>query len=79
MIKEKRNYNKTHPELREGEMLLTNCSLDNYDYDRIGWNTKRRGRHAYTIDGKPFTGYIPVFVQIKEYEEGMKKYREEEI
>jgi hypothetical protein len=78
MIGKKRNYNETHPELREGEMHLSNCPLDSYSYDRIGWNTKRRGQQAYTIDGKLITRYIPVFVQREEYEKGMKKYKEEE-
>ena len=73
MIEEKRNYNETHPELREGEMFLTN-TLDNYDYMRIGWHSKRRGRQAYSIHGEELTRGIPVFVQRSEYEEGMKKY-----
>jgi hypothetical protein len=77
MIGKKRNYNETHPELEEGEMFLTNSVDENYT--RIRWNTKRRGMQAYTIDGELLTGFIPVFVQKKEYEEGMKKYREERI
>ena len=75
MIEEKRNYNETHPELREGEMFLTNTT--NEDYVKIGWISKRRGNHAYTIHGTEIKWYAPVFVQKKEYEEGIKKYREE--
>jgi hypothetical protein len=71
MIEKKRSYNETHPELEEGERFLTNCVQDTYD--SIGWKTKRWGRHAYTIEGEPLTGYIPVFVQRSEYEEGMKR------
>ena len=74
-----RNYNETHPELKEGEMFLTNASFDDYTY--IRWITKRRGIQAYTIDGEELTVLRPVFVQKEEYEEGMKKrdtYHKEE-
>jgi hypothetical protein len=64
-----RNYNKTHPELRDGEMFLTNCVEETYD--PIGWNTKRMGAVAYTTGGVPLPKYRPVFVQRKEYEEVM--------
>lgn len=72
MIEEKRDYNETHPELEEGEMFLTNCTWD--EYIRIGWQTKRKGRKAYSRQGKGLFGLSPVFVHRKEYEEGMKKY-----
>jgi len=68
---EKKN-DETHPELREGEMFLTNCTIP--DYVRIGWKTKRIGRQAYTIDGEKLKVLIPVFVQKEEYDEGMKKH-----
>jgi hypothetical protein len=74
MIEEKRNYNETHPELREGEMFLSNYMLDNFDFKRIGWHSKRKGRQAYDVEGTELTGYIPVFVQKEEYDTGMRKY-----
>jgi len=73
MIKNERNYNETHPELKEGEMFLTNSSFENYTL--IGWRTKRRGIQAYTIDGEELIMIRPVFVQKEEYEEGMKDGR----
>ena len=66
-----KNYNETHPELKEGEMFLTNSMPD--DYIRIGWKTKRKGIQAYTIDGEKIQLLAPVFVQKEEYEEGMRK------
>ena len=72
MSEKKQNYNETHPELRAGEMFLTNCI--SIDYSIIGWSTKRTGRQAYTIHGEELTGFMPVFVQRSEYEEGMKRY-----
>ena len=79
MIENERNYNETHPELKEGEMFLTNSPPDGYI--NIGWETKRMGRQAYTIYGEELSGFTPVFIQKKEYEEGMKKrvtYHKEE-
>jgi len=71
MSEEKRNYNETHPELRAGEMFIGNFMSD--EYSGIGWSTKRTGRQAYTIHGEEQTGFMPVFVQRSEYEEGTKK------
>lgn len=75
------DFNKTHPELRKGEVFLTNASerdaLDSEDrvssWDSIGWKTKRKGEFSYDIHGKPL-GYhwpnsFPVFVRRKELEE----------
>jgi len=72
----KGNYNETHPELKEGEMFLSNNSFE--EYTHIGWKTKRLGIQAYTIDGEELTVLRPVFVRNEEYEEGMKKYHKEE-
>ena len=68
------NHNEKHPELEEGEMFLRNVGYDPYDYTRIDWKTKRKGHRAYTINGEYLKGMTPVFVQRKEYEEGMEKY-----
>ena len=68
-------FNKTHPELRDGEIFLTNV----YSYggaggaNNIGWVTTRFGKCAYTIFGERAAGCIPVFVQKSEWEKGWKK------
>lgn len=70
------NFNEKHPELREGEMFLTNC--DKRVYQSISWRSKRKGMTAYTIHGeiiKSSYRFFPVFVQKQEYDEDMKKYR----
>ena len=46
-----------HPELREGEMFLSNADIEGYS--RIGWKTKRSGMVAYGTNGKPVGGLIP--------------------
>lgn len=58
-------FNETHPEMREGELFLINATWAGYE--RIRWKTKRRGLQAYTEQGEEVTGYIPVFVQRKEF------------
>ena len=63
-----------HPEMKEGEMFLTNSRDEGYSH--IGWKTKRKGKVAFTIHGYPVkTGLFPVFVQKEEHDAGMKKYR----
>ncbi|MBI2024758.1 MAG: hypothetical protein HYT03_01530 [Candidatus Harrisonbacteria bacterium] len=75
----KARRNKSHPELRDGEVFLTNASDDdklptrlidyagNYsDWESIGWRTKRRGVVAYDIYGRPVPEMFPVFVQRNE-------------
>jgi hypothetical protein len=69
-MKEEEDFNDAHPELRGGEIFLTNCRWD--EYMQIGWLSKRSGLHAYSIYGKEVAGLLPVFVQKKEYEKGMK-------
>ena len=71
------NFNKTHPELKKGEVFLTNASDERMpaggrcrkwesDWESIGWRTKRRGVTAYDIYGKAFKYAFPVFVQRSE-------------
>ena len=67
-------FNTTHPELRNGEMFITNCIniddfFDNDNYHSIQYKSKRRGEIAYTIHGEPMENAYPVFIQIKEYED----------
>lgn len=84
MAKEKVGF-KNHPELRDGEVFLTNVSkptttesldyrfrdlLDDDDYFSIGWKTKRMGNTAYDIYGDPITHMAPVFVQREEMQRG---------
>lgn len=64
---------KDHPELRRGEVFLTNASDDDQYIDDkrsgwecIGWKTKRRGRIAYDINNKPIPDMFPVFVRRSE-------------
>ena len=70
-------FNETHPELLDGEMFLTN--IHKYDdesvYRSIGYNTKRKGNIAYTIDGEISKSSFPVFINKKEYDEVQKKFR----
>lgn len=73
-IEKEENFNVNHPEIRDGEMFLTNILAE--DYIHIGWKTKRSGLQAYTVYGESLSHYVPVFVQKEEYEEGMKKYSE---
>ena len=65
---------ENHPELRQGEVLLTNTSMEapphdpdqRPPYDRIGWKTKRLGVGAYDKDGQVVPKLRPVFVQFHE-------------
>lgn len=53
--------NKYHPELRKGEVFLTNTTDD--DWALVDHRTKRKGRVAYDIHNNPIDGSFPVFVQ----------------
>lgn len=60
----------SHPELRRGEIWLTNIEDPvPRSFLSIGWKTKRLGSIAYDICGKPVTGMRPVFVQQSELKE----------
>lgn len=63
-----KNFNKTHPELREGEIFLANCSES--DFRIMTWQTKRCGRIAYDFHGNKITylGVYPVFIKLEELE-----------
>lgn len=67
--------NKEHPELLEGEMFLTNITID--QYYTIGFKTKRHGNTAYSKTGYVVGRLVPVFVQKKEYDEHMVAIRNE--
>ena len=51
--------NKNHPELKEGEVFLTNTA--NPEMTNIGWESKRLGVVAYDIHGLIVKGLYPVF------------------
>jgi len=63
--------NTTHPEIREGEIFITNIHADfmyGDGFNKINWKTKRKGNVAYTTDGRIDKDGYPVFIQLKEYE-----------
>lgn len=62
--------NKNHPEIRPGEMWLTN--MMDLEYHMISYKTKRIGRVAYAKSGYVIQGVFPVFVQKSEYDGIMK-------
>lgn len=59
------SFNKTHPERRDDEVFITNA--DNWTWPKIGWQSKRQGKVAYSRDGKPlgalWRGAFPVFAK----------------
>lgn len=65
-------FNAGHPELKKGEIWLTNIQNLNSDvFQQIGWKTKRLGNTAYCLDGEILNNsqskiWRPVFVQICE-------------
>lgn len=73
----KRDFNKTHPELRRGEVFVTNSFLldegsgPQFGYDShltIRLRTKRVGQVAYDIHGRRLARAVPVFALKSEYE-----------
>jgi hypothetical protein len=71
-----------HPELRHGEMFFSNICVAEGDLEDLKWfhdlsyTTKRIGEHAYYKSGAliPLEENIrPVFIQINEYHEYLKK------
>jgi hypothetical protein len=58
------DFNLTHPELKEGEIFVTNSNTDKLS--TIGWKTKRVGIIAYDIQGKEINWLVPVFRQSSE-------------
>ncbi|OGC59730.1 hypothetical protein A3A70_02065 [candidate division WWE3 bacterium RIFCSPLOWO2_01_FULL_42_11] len=66
--------NAEHPELRVGEVWLTNA--DHQEFATIGFRTKRLGCTAYDVDGNPIRGgdIQPVFVSRQEQDRFRRKY-----
>ena len=64
--------NTTHPEIREGEVWITNICPKSWHgdtFNEIGWKTKRKGVVAYKRNGEIDENSYPVFIQLKEYED----------
>lgn len=63
MPKKKLPKDWKHPELRRGEVFLSNSK--NGPKTSL-WKTKRIGKTAYDIYGKILRGYSPIFVKRQE-------------
>lgn len=65
---------KKHPEIREGEIFLANCSKE--DFQIMTWQTKRQGEIAYDFQGNQLTplGVYPVFIELKELERAGSRF-----
>jgi len=61
---------KKHPELKDGEIFLTNSTIEGYPH--LVWKTKRTGMIAYDINDVPVKGLVPVFVQQSEINKDRK-------
>jgi hypothetical protein len=63
---------KRHPELRPGEMFLTNMDknrgFDGAYTELAKYKTLRKGKIAYSIRGNKVPSSVPVFVSIEEYQ-----------
>lgn len=72
------NFNKNHPELREGEVWLTNDEANDVAYKEWikDWKTARVGAWAYDIYGEKVEGLRPIFVSKEEVEDNRRKHLE---
>ncbi|MCB9809271.1 hypothetical protein H6776_02620 [Candidatus Nomurabacteria bacterium] len=61
-------FNKSHPERKDDEVFVGNAN--EYGFQNIGWETKRKGKQAYysTGDMYPDKSYFPVFASASEIE-----------
>lgn len=64
-----KNFNQSHPELRQGEIFLMNVFP--HEFNTMPLTTKRLGETCYFVDGQPNdkTSMRPLFVQISEVDE----------
>ena len=68
----------THPEQKDDEVFVFNRRKG--DYDSTGYTKIRRGEIAYGgVDRKIVMGYVPVFVDKKEYDAREKQIEEREV
>ena len=79
------SFNDNHPELRHGEVWLTNGTISDYAHCRFV--TKRFGKQAYSNTGVPLRNiadpvlgppFRPIFVEVWEKELNDKKLQKEE-
>ncbi len=61
------SFNNNHPEKRESEVFLTN--IDDINFPKIKWKSKRRGNTAYNSNGNVVSGLRPVFAEWEELKE----------
>jgi|GEM_PF-5470781 len=70
LVETKNNFNLTHPELKPGEVFVTNFAKGEDDgammQMRQKYQTYRGGEVAYTQDGKVMEDCYPAFVQQEE-------------
>jgi len=65
-----KDFNITHPELKEGEVFIYTTTKLGYEGIRKQWKTARKGIIGYATNGeKLIDEYFPIFVSIKEKEE----------
>lgn len=66
--------NKKHPEIKEGEIFLVNCSRE--DFQIMTWQTKRQGEIAYDFQGNQLTllGVYPVFIGLEELKKAGSRF-----
>lgn len=64
---------KNHPELKIGEMWLTN----GYDklYHHIEYETKRKGNIAFDKYGEIIEGIYPIFIERREFIKVQNDYK----
>ena len=60
-----------HPEKRKGELYLTNSEQWG---ENIGYKSRRIGKVAYDVYGNPVSGFVPVFISIKEWHDKTGKF-----
>jgi hypothetical protein len=68
-----KDYNIAHPELKSGEIFLTNIytgdmpNIDDVPFHEFGFLTKRLGMSAYCTNGYRLPNHQPIFVKKWEY------------
>lgn len=67
---------KPHPELKDGEIFLSNIPYCSNYLSICGFNSVRVGTQAYAYNGSKLPeslGYLPVFVSKEEYELSIRR------
>jgi hypothetical protein len=69
-------FNKQHPELKEGEMFILNeeeNSTAQITFASMPYETKRYGKTAYDDTGKKLEKTKPIFIKIEEFNSHFNK------